>query len=358
METKKMCLENMVKNFFKNKFNNKKILIFGNSGFVGSWLSLSLSLLGANILGVSLKMKNKNCLSNTYDYKKNITSINCDLKNLDNIESKIINFKPEIVIHLASQPIVKIGYINPKKTYETNIGGAVKIFELLRKIQTVKKILVFTSDKVYSNSDGKTLTENSRIGGLDPYSASKSAQDIIAQSYGFSFFQKSKMIILRSGNIIGGGDWAENRIIPDIVRSYLNKNVLKLRSVNSTRPWIHIFDVINAILIILTKKIKSDKSLIFNLSPKIKKQISVNNIINLILINTPIQKLKIIRIKNKIKEKKYLHISSNKAQNELSWKTKLDLKNALKLTIKFYLLDKKKLYNEAVNQINNYFSIK
>ena len=166
------------------------------------------------------------------------------------------------------------------------------------------------------------------------------------------------MIILRSGNIIGGGDWAENRIIPDIVTSYLNRNVLKLRSINSTRPWIHIFDVINAILLILTKKIKSNQSLIFNLSPKLKKQISVNKIINLILKNTPIQKLKIKKIKNTIKEKKYLHISSNKAENKLSWNTKLDLKNALKLTIKFYLLSKDKIYGEAVNQINNYFSIK
>ena len=277
------------------------------------------------------------------------------MKNLNNIQSKIVLFKPEIIIHLASQPIVKMGYINPKKTYETNVNGTIKILELARKIKTVKQILIFTSDKVYSNAENKTLTEGSKLGGLDPYSASKSAQDIIAQSYGYSFFQKTKMVILRSGNIIGGGDWAENRIIPDIVRSYLNKTVLKLRSVNSTRPWIHIFDVINAILLIITKKNKLTQNTIFNLSPKIRKQISVKKIINLILNNTTITKIKMKKINNDIKEKKYLHISSNKAQTTIPWSTKLDLKIALKLTVSFYLLNRNKTYDEAIGQIRNYF---
>ena len=195
----------------KKKIYNKKILIFRHTGFVGSWLSLSLSIFGAKILGVSLKMSNKNYLSNDKKFIKKIKSINCDLKDLDIIENKIINFKPDIIIHLASQPIVKVGFTDPINTYRTNIIGTVKILEIARKIPTVKKILVFTSDKVYSNSEKKPLDENSKLGGLDPYSASKSAQDIISQSYGFSFFKKKKLIILRSGNIIGGGDWANNR---------------------------------------------------------------------------------------------------------------------------------------------------
>ena len=345
-------------NLFRKYLKNKRILIFGNSGFVGSWLTLSLFFFDAKILGVSLKMGNKNYLSNSSKFKKKIRTLNCDLKNLDNIQSKIVLFKPEIIIHLASQPIVKIGYLNPKKTYETNVNGTIKILELARKIKTVKQILIFTSDKVYSNAENKTLTEGSKLGGLDPYSASKSAQDIIAQSYGYSFFQKTKMVILRSGNIIGGGDWAENRIIPDIVRSYLNKTVLKLRSVNSTRPWIHIFDVINAILLIITKKNKLTQNTIFNLSPKIRKQISVKKIINLILNNTTITKIKMKKINNVIKEKKYLHISSNKAQTTIPWSTKLDLKIALKLTVNFYLLNRNKTYDEAIEQIRDYFSKK
>ena len=341
---------------FKKDLHNKRILIFGNSGFVGSWLSLSLDAFKAKILGVSIKMSDKNYLSNTRKFKEKIRTINCNLKNLDKIKSKIINFKPEIIIHLASQPIVKFGFTNPVETYETNISGTIKVLELSRKIPTVKKILVFTSDKVYCNSENKILTENSKLGGLDPYSASKSAQDIISQSYRFSFFNKKKLIILRSGNIIGGGDWAINRIIPDIVRSYLSKDILKIRSINSSRPWIHILDVINAILILITKKrFTNFKDITFNLSPKNKKRISVKKIISLILKNTEINKIKIKKIKNIIKKKKYLNISSSKALKEINWKTKLDLKKAIVLTIKFYLLKKNKIYDEATRQIKDFF---
>ncbi len=349
-------MEGVVNKKLKKDLHNKRILIFGNSGFVGSWLTLSLYAFKAKILGVSIKMSDKNYLSNTRKFKNKIRTINCNLKNLDKIKSKIINFKPEIIIHLASQPIVKFGFTNPVETYETNISGTIKILELSRKISTVKKVLVFTSDKVYCNSENKILTENSKLGGLDPYSASKSAQDIISQSYRFSFFNKKKLIILRSGNIIGGGDWAINRIIPDIVRSYLSKNILQIRSINSTRPWIHILDVINAILILITKKKFTDfQDITFNLSPKSNKRISVKKIISLILKNTAINKIKIKKIKNSIKEKKYLNISSSKASKEINWKTKLDLKKAIILTIKFYLLKKSRIYDEATRQIKDFF---
>ena len=352
-------MENMVNNISKKYLKNKRVLIFGHSGFVGSWLTLTLSLFKSKVLGISLKMPNKNYLSNTKKFKKSFKSINCNIKNLDKIKSKIINFKPEIIIHLASQPLVKEGFKNPLSTYETNIIGTLKILELSREISSVKKILVFTSDKVYSNIENKTLTENSRLGGLDPYSASKSCQDIISQSYRFSFLNKKRLIILRSGNIIGGGDWANNRIIPDIIRSYLNNKVLKIRSIDSTRPWIHILDVLNAILLLLTKKkFKNNHNLIFNLSPKIRKQVSVKKILNLISKHTSIKELKVKRIKSNIKEKKYLHISSKKALKELGWVTKLDLKNALNLTINFYLLSKKTIYVEAINQVKKFFLLR
>ena len=349
-------MESLVNQLFKKRFTNKRILIFGNSGFVGSWLSLSLKLFGAKILGISLQMSNVNYLSNTSDFKKNIKTINCDLKNLNKIEKNIKIFKPQIAIHLAAQPIVKVGFLDPVKTYETNISGTIKIFEILRKIPSIKKILVFTSDKVYSNNKKKLLTEDSLLGGLDPYSASKSAQDIISQSYGFSFFNNKQMIILRSGNIIGGGDWSNNRIIPDIIRSYLHKQILKVRSINSTRPWIHIFDVINAMLLILIKKdLKNQNNSIFNLSPHKKKQVSVKKILYLIKNNTVIKNIKIKIIKNNLKEKKYLHISSNKALKNLNWKTKLNLIESLKLTVKYYLLSKDKAYDEATKQIKDFF---
>jgi CDP-glucose 4,6-dehydratase len=350
-------MENLVIKKFQNKFKNKKILVIGNTGFVGSWLSLSLNFFQAKILGLSLKKQNKNYLSNSKEFQKKINTIYADINNFEKFKKKIKKFNPEIVIHLASQPLVKTGYTKPIKTFETNIFGTIKILEFLRKMPNVKQILVFTSDKVYANKEKIRYTEKANLGGIDPYSASKSCQDIIAQSYSQSFFKSKRLIILRSGNIIGGGDWSENRIIPDIIKSYINKKILKIRSLNSTRPWIHILDVINAILLILSKKsnLKNQNSLIFNLSPNSSKQASVKKILELIKKNTVIKNIKFKIVDEKFDEKKYLSISSKKALLKLNWKTKLDLIESLKLTINFYLTKKKKLTVAAEKQIKEYF---
>ena len=225
-------------------------------------------------------MKNTKYVSNSYQFKKNIKTIYCDINNLTKIKQKIVNFKPNVVIHLASQPIVSHGYKNPFRTFNANIMGTVNIFEHIRKIKSVNKIIIFTSDKVYKNNYS-TLKEHSCLGGQDPYSASKSCQDIIAQSYGYSFFNKN-IFILRSGNIIGGNDWGENRLLPDIINSVRNTQPVKIRSINSTRPWIHILDVVNGIIsVIKHKKIKNSFET-YNLAPLNKRQVSVKDIINIL----------------------------------------------------------------------------
>lgn len=334
----------------------KKILVFGNSGFVGSWICVALHFFGANILGVSLKMKNKNYLSNTNQFRKHIKTLNCDINKLSKISGKIKSFNPEIILHLASQPIVQESYKNPQKTFDTNLLGSIKIFELLKKIKSVKKIIVFTSDKVYLNND-KKLTESSRLGGFDPYSASKSCQDILSQSYNYSFLNKD-MTILRSGNIIGGNDWGSNRLLPDIINSFKKKQKVKIRSINSTRPWLHILDVINGIFLIITKKTYSKKTSIYNLAPKEHNQVNVRKILDIIKKNTIIKSLKILKIENKIKEKKYLKISPNKIFKDLGWKSKLKLSKSLELTVKLYLTRKKNVFNETKNQISYFFNLR
>ena len=210
----------MKNELLRKKFRGKKILITGNTGFVGSWLSILLYSLGAKILGYSLKKKDKRFLSNTPDFKSKIKTIYSDINNFDKNFNKVKKFKPQIVIHLASQPIVLESYVNTKKTYFTNVMGTVNFFENIKKIKTVNKIIVFTSDKVYMNLDGKLLNENSNLGGIDPYSASKSCQDIISSSYKSCFLKKKiDLTIIRAGNIIGGGDWNLYRLVPDIFKS-------------------------------------------------------------------------------------------------------------------------------------------
>ena len=334
------------------KLKKKRILIFGNTGFVGSWLSVTLDHFNANILGVALKMKDRNYLSNTREFRNKFKTIYCDLNNLKKIQKKITLFKPEIIIHLASQPIVSKSYNDPQKTFDTNIIGTVKIFEIVKKISSVKKIIIFTSDKVYKNNY-KSLTENSNLGGLDPYSASKSCQDIISQSYNYSFIEK-KMIILRSGNIIGGGDWGKNRLMPDIIKGLKNKNVIKIRSINSTRPWLHILDVINAILLMITKNKNKDITTIYNLSPK-NREITVKKILDIIKKNLPQKSLKIKILKKKFKEMKFLKLSSKKINNELGWNSRINIVKGILLTIRLYNSDKKSLFFETKNQISNFF---
>ena len=336
------------------KLKNKKILIFGNTGFVGSWLSIALDLLEVKILGVSLKMNNQNYISNTPQFKKKIKTVYCDINNLDKIKNTIINFKPEIIIHLASQPIVQKGFKNPKKTFSTNIFGSIKIFEIIRKISSVKKIIVFTSDKVYRN-DFKILNEKSNLGGLDPYSASKSCQDIISQSYNHSFLNK-RMVLIRSGNIIGGGDWGQNRLLPDIIKAFRNNQKIKIRSINSTRPWLHVLDVINAFLIIINKNIKKNSTLTYNLAPNQTSQVTVGKILNIIKTKTQINNLKIKKIKSKIKEKKYLKLSAKKIFKELRWRPKLNLTKGLIMTIDLYLQKKESLFYKTKNQIINFLN--
>jgi CDP-glucose 4,6-dehydratase len=347
---------------YKKFFKNKKILITGNTGFVGSYLSLIFSLMGSKILGFSLKKKNKGYLSNQINYQKNIQTINSDITKIGKYYKDLNKFKPQIVIHLAAQPIVKDSYIDAKNTYKTNILGTVELLEVIKKIPSIKNIVIFTSDKVYQNLDGKYLNENSKLGGIDPYSASKSTQDIIANSYKESFFKNNKNItIIRAGNIIGGGDFDYTRIIPELFLSAHKNKTLVLRNPYAIRPWQHILDVSNAIMFILFKhysKIKS-KSIIYNVGPDNKSNITVLNLI--LKINKKNFKLK-LKKKNKIKfnETKILKLSNKLIKKKIKWKPILNITDTVNLTVDWYrnfYNDPKNIYKFSIKQIKKFFKI-
>ncbi len=342
-------------------FKNKKILITGNTGFVGSYLSLTLNLMNAKVLGYSLKKKNTDYISNTKDYKKKIKTIYDDIKNIENHEKKIKMFKPEMVIHLASQPLVSESYLNTKKTYETNLMGTVKLLELAKKIKSIKNILIFTSDKVYKNFEKNNLNENSPLGGEDPYSSSKSAQDIISNSYKFSFLEKKKNIfIVRAGNIIGGGDWEKTRLIPDLfISNHKKKNIL-LRNPNATRPWQHILDVTEGILkLILVKGKKiSRKTLIYNIGPRKNKNLNVKNLIKKFISKSEILKISYNSKKIGFRESKFLNLSSDLIMKDIKWSPKLTLNDAIKLTSDWYsyfFTKRKEILNFTEKQIKFFF---
>tara|TARA_Y100001958_G_C21239249_1_gene566489 strand:+ start:2469 stop:3530 length:1062 start_codon:yes stop_codon:yes gene_type:complete len=347
---------------YQKYFKGKKILITGNSGFVGSYVSLTLSLLGSKILGYSLKKKDNKYLSNFPEYRRRIKTINDDIKNIESYRSTLMRFKPEILIHLASQPLVSESYIHTKNSYETNVMGTVKLFEVAKNLSSLKNIVIFTSDKVYKNLEKNNLNENSPLGGEDPYSASKSAQDLISNSYKLSFFKKNKNVFLiRAGNIIGGGDWEKTRLIPDLFLSNFKKKNIYLRNPNAIRPWQHILDVVEGILkVILVKGKKvSERSRTYNIGPKSNKDIKVKLLIKKFIDNSNLIKIK-FKFKNiHFKEKKFLRLSSKFIKKDINWQSKLRIKDAIQLTTKWYyefFKNRKNIFNFTTHQIKIFFN--
>ena len=277
----------MVKNLINNQFwGKKKILITGHTGFKGTWLSLWLNKLSADVYGISLPPpKNEKNLFNLVKLKKNINSYFIDIRKKKKLEKTIIKIKPEIIFHLAAQPLVKESYKNPFNTIDTNILGTVNLLEICRKHKFVKTIIVITTDKVYENREQKKpYDENSKLGGFDPYSSSKACVELIVSSYRNSYFKKKGVSIAtaRAGNVIGGGDWSANRIIPDAVNAWGKNKSLIIENPKSTRPWQHVLDSLYGYLLLAQKISKNHKlSGAYNFGPLNKKQYSVLDIINI-----------------------------------------------------------------------------
>ena len=209
--------------FDKRFWKNKKVFITGHTGFKGTWLSIILNLLGAKIYGYSLKPRKKSLFNQTNINKSLNSSTIADIRNFSLLKKKIHQFKPDVIFHLAAQPLVLESYKNPKNTYETNIIGTVNLLETIKKINSVKSVVIITTDKVYKiNKKNVKYGELAELGGNDPYSASKASVELIVNSYIKSFFNdnKKKTVIstARSGNVIGGGDYSENRLMPDIIQ--------------------------------------------------------------------------------------------------------------------------------------------
>lgn len=332
--------------FFKF-YKNKKVLITGDTGFTGSWMTLCLSLMGAKIIGFSEYSKKEHVLHGKIRKKiKNYSQNYYDISKKENIQKVINKFKPEIVFHLAAQPLVLDSVDNPVYTFNTNIIGTINLLDSLKNKKFIKNIVVITTDKVYENLDNsKKFKETDKIGGLDPYSSSKACVEIICNSYYNTYFKKNKINLstVRAGNIIGGGDYSENRIIPDCFKSILHQKTLLIRNPNHTRPWQHVLNVCHAYLLLGMKKNpfeKKDKysysDISFNIALK-KNQMRVIDLINLVNVKTS-AKLK-IKIENKSKYKNesiYLSLNSNKLEKKLGFIPKYNEKTSVLKTIEWY----------------------
>ena len=249
-------------------FRNKKVLITGHTGFKGSWLSLWLNISGAKVYGISNNYKSTETNIKNFRLKKNVKNFNIDIRNFVKLNKIITKIKPDFIFHFAAQSLVGNSFKNPVYNFETNFNGTLNLLEVLRLSKFKCISIIITSDKSYKNLEIKRgYTENDILGGDDPYSASKASAEFVINSYFKSFLKNKKNLriaICRAGNVIGGGDWSNDRLIPDIMRSIFNNKKVKLRNQSSTRPWQHVLDVLNGYLI-LASKLKKKIHLMDNL---------------------------------------------------------------------------------------------
>jgi CDP-glucose 4,6-dehydratase len=352
----------------KKSFKGKKILITGHTGFKGSWLAVWLKILGAKVIGISNNFPSSPNHYQLLDLDKEIFSKNLDIRNLILLKKFIKKIKPNYVFHLAAQSIVNLSYKDPLKTWSTNTLGTINLLESLRVLKNKCVAVIITSDKCYENLEIKRgYNENDRLGGVDPYSASKASADIAIKSYIKSFFShKNHKIFIataRAGNVIGGGDWSPNRLIPDCARSWSRKKKVLIRNPYSTRPWQHVLEAIYG-YIILAINLNKNSSLhgeAFNFGPASNQNYKVVSVIKLMKEYWQNVSWKFYKNKNKIfKESSLLKLNSQKAKKILKWKSVLTLKENISLVANWYkkfYLDPKQAYKLTSNQIEFYQNI-
>ena len=327
----------------KEFWYKKNVLLTGHTGFKGSWMSLLLEELGAKVSGISLNPIETPNLYNTIKASNTINSYICDINNISMLSGYINLIQPQIVIHMAAQAIVLEGYANPIDTISTNVMGTVNLLESLRNIQSLQGVLIVTSDKVYENDESKkSFSENDKLGGYDPYSASKGAAELLTQAYGRSFFQKKNIPIFtaRAGNVIGGGDWSKNRLIPDLWKAYQSDGNVSLRNPNSIRPWQHVLDPIYGYLLLTQYAIKKQGNPIssLNFAPPPMPNLTVLDVAKTFLEELGEKKLGKVMIKanTEFQESNFLNINSDLAHKLLGWKSKLSVKESIKLSAEWY----------------------
>lgn len=342
-------------------WTGKKVLITGHTGFKGSWLAFWSNSLGAEVCGYSLAPETQPNLFEDLNLENKIQSIIGDISDLPNFEKTIQSFQPEIVFHLAAQSLVRKSYREPVETYTTNVIGTINILEAVRKTDSVKSVVIITTDKVYENKEWHwAYRENERLGGFDPYSNSKACAELAVSSYRNSFFAESGCLIAtaRAGNVIGGGDWSEDRLLSDVFRSLIFGEKLEIRNPHSIRPWQHVLEPLAGYLKLAEKLYEGEKNFAesWNFGSNQEDAKPVGWILEEIkrIWNDPVNWE--IADGKQPHEAKLLKLDSTKAKSELKWLPKLSLEEAVNLTAEWYqgFKNKKDLIKLTEDQIGFY----
>lgn len=349
----------------KTFWKNKRVFLTGHTGFKGSWMLMLLEELEVEVCGYALEPATEPALFHEIEKKSKFKSVISDIRNKDKLEKEIRDFKPEIVIHMAAQPLVRQSYLEPLETMEINVMGTANLLDILRNVESVKFILNVTTDKVYKNNEWIWgYRESEQLGGKDPYSASKACAEIVTYSYYNSFFKEKnvKIVTARAGNVIGGGDWSKDRLIPDYLKSLENNEDFVLRNPSSIRPWQHVLEPLVAYLLIIEKlysKNISEHELNWNVGPKLEDCVSTNDVINQLSKNFD-NNLKIKSETNgtAYHEANFLMLDTSKIQRELSWSPRWTLGQSLKKIAEWHkeYVNKSNMKNVTINQIREFLN--
>lgn len=327
---------------FESSLAGRRVFVTGHTGFTGGWACLWLKSIGAEVAGYSLPPDTEPSLFGAVGLGGDTISSFGDICDYEPLRDAIAAFQPDLILHLAAQPLVRKSYREPLRTFLVNAQGTAHVLEAARAVKTVKGVLCVTTDKVYKNNEWPwPYRENDPLGGKDPYSASKAAAEMVIQSYAASYPWKDgqgpAIATARGGNIIGGGDWSEDRLIPDFVRAVVNEGSLVLRYPDATRPWQHVLALVHGYLVILAGLLSEDPARVakaWNLGPHDAKQYSVRDVLELMSRNW--QRPALEYMDNPLPEARALALDSSLARNQLNWIPAWDAEQVVRETAAWY----------------------
>jgi CDP-glucose 4,6-dehydratase len=326
---------------FGDVYRGKRVLVTGHTGFKGTWLSLWLKQLGAEVVGISLPPETQPSHWNLLGLESTVQHHELDIRQANEVASVFKTTQPEVIFHLAAQPLVRRSYRDPLKTWSTNVMGTANVLEACRHAPSVRAILAVTTDKCYENQEWVWgYRETDRLGGHDPYSASKAGSELVAASYRRAFFHTDGSPLLataRAGNVIGGGDWSEDRLIPDLVRAMAAQQSLEIRSPSATRPWQHVLESLSGYLLLGQKLIEGNENFegAWNFGPERNGNRTVANVLNKLQTNWPEMQWH-HTMAPQPHEANLLYLDSSKAHDQLGWQPVWSLDTTLEKTADWY----------------------
>lgn len=361
-------MENMVDlSALSAVFKGSKVFVTGHTGFKGAWLVAALHLLGARVKGYALEPEYQNGLYQLIQPLENLESVIADIRDKERLNAELLNFQPDFIFHLAAQPLVRRSYQVPAETFEVNVSGTANLLEAAIALPEKCSIVVITTDKVYENKEnGEMFSEEDMLGGYDPYSASKACTELVVLSFRNSFFNpanesthRKTVATARAGNVIGGGDWSTDRILPDIIRALENEQPVEVRNPLSVRPWQHVLEPVFGYLLLAAhlNKQRNVYSTAFNFGPFPDDHLTVKELVETSIRSWGTGSWKDISNKQQVHEAKLLKLNIARAIAELQWKPKLSAPQAIEWTVDWYKEPPVSKKAFTLQQINAYMAL-